>query len=97
MEKENEIIQGLASRVEKIMGLYQEVKKENEALLKQNDELKVKVDKKEKHLFEIEKKHENMVMAKTIASSDSEDTAEMKLKINGLVREIDKCIALLNV
>ncbi len=97
MEKENEIIQGLASRVEKIMGLYQEVKKENEALLKQNDELKVKIDKKEKHLFEIEKKHENMVMAKTIASSDSEDTAEMKLKINGLVREIDKCIALLNV
>jgi len=97
MEKENEIIQGLASRVEKIMGLYQEVKKENEALLKQNDELKVKIDKKEKHLFEIEKKHENMVMAKSIASSDSEDTAEMKLKINGLVREIDKCIALLNV
>ncbi len=97
MEKEKEIMEGLAGRVEKVMELYQKIKKENDALLKQNEELKVKIDNKENHLLEIEKKYENVMMAKSLGSSDSEDKSEMKLKINGLVREIDKCIALLNV
>ncbi len=97
MDNKNEIISGLSTRVERIMGLYQEVKKENEALVKQNDELKVKIDKKDKHLSEIEEKYEHVKMAKSISASDNEDTKEMKLKINDLVREIDKCIALLNV
>jgi predicted nucleic acid-binding Zn-ribbon protein len=44
---------------------------------------------------ELKKENERLRLAKTIVGKVS-DKAEMKYKVNEMVREIDKCIALLN-
>jgi hypothetical protein len=43
----------------------------------------------------LEKNYDRVKLAKTLVSSTG-DKAEMKFRVNELVREIDKCIALLN-
>jgi len=46
-------------------------------------------------ITDTELKFDNLKLAKVIASSD-ESTHDAKIKVNRIVREIDKCIALLN-
>jgi hypothetical protein len=50
----------------------------------------------ESKLADLEKKHENLKMAKVLSSVPGEDVHETKIQVNRIVREIDKCIALLN-
>ena len=50
----------------------------------------------ENKLDELEKKYENLKIAKVLSSVPGEDVHETKLQVNRIVREIDKCIALLN-
>ncbi|MCH2215498.1 MAG: hypothetical protein MK086_10035 [Flavobacteriales bacterium] len=47
------------------------------------------------HYQSLEKENSRLKLAKSLVSTSS-DKAEMKFKVNEMVREIDKCIALLN-
>ena len=74
----------------------------NSSLKEQNIELETKVSELKNTLKQQKSEIENfngkvkmLKMAKSL-SGDSEKNTEMKLKINELVREIDKCISLLN-
>ncbi|MDX8553356.1 hypothetical protein MK851_06905 [Tenacibaculum sp. 1B UA] len=71
------------------------MKEENKVLLQNNAELQVLLQEKERQLKEQQKQFNLLKVAKTIEGSN-ENTRETKLKINALVREIDKCITLLN-
>ncbi|MDP2541426.1 hypothetical protein [Tenacibaculum discolor] len=71
------------------------MKEENKVLLQNNAELQVLLQEKERQLEEQQKQFNLLKVAKTIEGSN-ENTRETKLKINALVREIDKCITLLN-
>ena len=74
----------------------------NSSLKEQNMQLETKVSELKNTLeqrnAEIENFNEKVKMLKMAKSlsGDSEKNTEMKLKINELVREIDKCISLLN-
>jgi predicted RNase H-like nuclease (RuvC/YqgF family) len=88
-------ITSLHSKVEKLIILNKKngddvkrFKEENEAL---RDELKQSTKKK----LELEEKVKILSLAKSL-SNDEIGKNELKLKINELVREIDKCIALTN-
>lgn len=63
------------------------IKEENEILIRKNEHL-------EKKIIEIEEENRMLLIGKTVVKT--EGTIETKQKINELVREIDKCIALLN-
>ena len=71
----------------------------NSSLKEQKIQLETKVSELkntlEQQKAEIENFNEKVKMAKSLGG-DSEKNTEMKLKINELVREIDKCISLLN-
>ena len=66
---------------------------------KELEELKLKVEELNSTIFsqknEIEKLIEKNKILR-IAGGSSEDKREIKLKINEIVREVDKCIAQLN-
>jgi phage shock protein A len=49
----------------------------------------------EKKLTDTEEKYNNIKLAKTIISVE-DNAHDAKIKMNRIVREIDKCIALLN-
>lgn len=93
---ENEVIvNSLEIKVNKLISLHNKLKSDNQRLLSENDELRSSIKLKENELKDLQSRYEHMKLAKLLVSG-SEDSHEAKLKVNRIVREIDKCIALLN-
>lgn len=94
--KSDEIFSGLRQRIRTIISLYEEQKSNAAVLLKKNNELGERVEMLESKLDEINTKYETLKIAKVLSSVPGEDVHETKIQVNRIVREIDKCIALLN-
>ncbi len=90
-----EVIHLLELKLKDVLTKYEFLKKENEVLLQQNGELHYLLEEKEQQLVNQKKQFDTLKVAKTIEGSN-EDSRNTKLKINALIREIDKCITLLN-
>lgn len=67
---------------------------ENKKLREKNSQLETLVEQKTKEIKGLKEKNEVIRIAKTLESG--EKSTDAKKKINELVREIDKCITLLN-
>jgi len=90
-----EAIHLLEVKLKELLSRYEFLKEENEILLQQNGKLQILLSEKEQHIDDQRKQFELLKVAKTMEGSN-EDTRNTKLKINALIREIDKCITLLN-
>ena len=84
----------LRSRVNTLIELHETAKNQIVRLEDENQQLKKELNQKEEELAGCREKLSTMELAKGIASAES--THDAKIKINRIVREIDKCIALLN-
>jgi len=82
------------NKVEKLGSRYAEASKENEQLLSEIAQLKSQLRQKDNEISDLLEKQNLIKMAKALPSDESRK--DVKLKINDMVREIDKCIALLN-
>lgn len=71
------------------------LKEQNDLLLGENEGLRKKYAEAKTELQDLSEKHRILKLAKSVAGSD-EKTLDIKHKINDFVREIDKCIAILN-
>ena len=89
------IIENIDLKINQLINLYNQAKIDNLNLQKDNEMLKVLIEKKENNLKELEEKIKLMNISKSVDSSQG-DVKATRLKINEYVREIDKCIALLN-
>ena len=94
--RSEEIFASLRQRIKSIVSLYENQKSKNNALHDKNLELTERVNLLEQKLEELDKKYENLKIAKVLSSVPGEGIHETKLQVNKIVREIDKCIALLN-
>jgi len=95
IEDKNEIINNLKQKVYKIISLYNETIEKNYNLEKKNKELLIQLNNNKNELKELQEKYNLLKMAKTV-SANVKDVNDTKNKINRIVREVDKCIALLN-
>ena len=75
--------------------MYEAQKNQNILLLNENEILNQKNQEKDKRIIVLENELMQLKIAKALIGSE-EDSHEAKQKINRIVREIDKCIALLN-
>ena len=82
MNKANKLVE----KHEQLLGKYQTLNAEVE-------ELKIELKEKNQQLLALNDKNKLLKLAKNV---DGESTKEVKLKINEMVREIDKCIAQIN-
>jgi len=89
------VVNEVKSNIEKLIGLREGLKREKIALLEANRLLEKTVEEQQSEIKELHGTIEMLKMAKSIAVADGNST-NAKLKINELVREIDKCIAQLN-
>ncbi len=89
------IVDGLEVKIKKLISLYNKAKQEQEAVVNKNEKLKNKLAEMQEIINELEKKNKLIKMSKVVSSS-KQDNKETKQKINEYVREIDKCIGLLN-
>lgn len=95
MEQNINALDRLKKSVQELMNRYQQLEDINSELSKTVTDLNNQISVKEKEIEEINDKYKVLKMAKSLEGSSSENK-EVKLKINEMVREIDKCIALLN-
>jgi hypothetical protein len=93
--EQHDLIIKLREQVRALIAKYEHQKKEKQLLFDENSELKHKLSVKEKECESINKKYDTLKLAKVFTGEDGE-THEAKVKVNKIVREIDKCIALLN-
>lgn len=95
MEEPDDILNSLKERTKQIMVLCDGLKEEKDSLLTTNRELMQKVAQHEKEIDNIKTRFNTLKIAKTVSGTDN-DVHETKLRVTKIVREIDKCIALLN-
>jgi uncharacterized coiled-coil DUF342 family protein len=87
------LVANLRRKAEKLVEKHQVVMEQNKQLSNEVLELKEELNKRNQQLSEMENKIKVLKISKSV---DSESTKDVKLKINEMVREIDKCIAQIN-
>ena len=90
-----EILGGIKEKIQSVKVLLQEQKDQNQELKEKYEELQQMVQQKQSQITELEEKNQKLTLVKSIMA-DSEDANDARIRINRIVREIDKCIALLN-
>ncbi len=90
------LITNLENKVEKLVDIHKHNSKEVLILKQTNNDYKQIIDKQKQTIKDLEEKHKILKLTKSISGNNNEHTHVLKLKINELIREIDKCVALLN-
>jgi cell shape-determining protein MreC len=89
------LINGLNGKIRQLLLVYERTKTERNTLREELAERNAKINELLMSIRELEEKNKKLQLADAFKVS-SEDTREAKLKIGRIVREIDKCMALLN-
>lgn len=94
-EDDRKLLIGFEGRLRHFIYLYDELKKENLSLRQLLSEKEAEIDRLNNRIKELEDMYANLKSARIISINDNElkDTRQRLMK---LVREVDKCIALLN-
>jgi hypothetical protein len=95
MIEQETIVTSLEVKIRKLVSLLEHLKVENSKLLNEKDELQSVVSLKDTEIKDLMSKYEHLKLARLLVTGN-EDVHSAKLKVNKIVREIDKCIALLN-
>jgi predicted nucleic acid-binding Zn-ribbon protein len=85
----------LNRRIDELINNYNNLKSEYENLKTGDEALKAILQEREAEMKELEKKYDRIKLTGALLG-DGENAIEAKRKITELVREIDKCIALLD-
>ena len=86
------IIEGLDSKVRKLVIKYNESKEAIKKLQEECDLLQEKLTYEKVQNKQLSEKNKVLKLAKALSGNEEKST-DVKLKINELIREIDKCIA----
>ena len=90
-----DIINNIEVKLGKFIAKHQQLNKEKLVLEQENNDLSDELKKKEDEILTLQDKIKFMNISKS-AEASKEEVKASRLKINEYVREIDKCIALLN-
>ena len=91
----NNTLSSIELKVSKLVESYTELKKIKSDLDAEKNQLFEKLNAKEIEIASLQEKIKLINISKTVDVS-SDDIKNTRMKINSYVREIDKCIALLN-
>jgi wobble nucleotide-excising tRNase len=85
----------LNRKIDDLLKVYTILKEENKNLKSLNESLKNMIQEREAEMKELEKRYDRIKLSGAILG-EGENAIEAKRRINELMREIDKCIALLD-
>lgn len=89
------LINELKEKIGTLKSLYNTVSQEKESLLKEKNELTQKIEEQTNIIADLDRKYKSLQLAKAVSSPEGNNIAAQE-KIDDLVKEIDKCIALIN-
>jgi chromosome segregation ATPase len=85
----------LNRKLDELLSRFNNLKSELADIRRVNEELKLALQERDSRIKELELKYERIRISGALLG-ESENSLEAKRKINDLVREIDRCVALLN-
>jgi predicted RNase H-like nuclease (RuvC/YqgF family) len=88
-------IKPLKSKVDKLLRSYRGLSEKSRRLEESNKSLMEELSNAKKKISELEEKIKVEKMALAF-SGDDQNTRELKLKINEYIKDIDRCLALIN-
>ena len=88
------VIENFESKLNRLMGAYTQLSQENLVLRNQLNHQSVELDEVRKQYATLQESYSELKLAKII-SIDETDLGETKKRLSQLVREVDRCIALL--
>ena len=94
MNDEITLISGIEYKVRKLLEIKEKNKNKINVLTDQNNDLKEQIEDQKLYINKLKEQIEKIKLAKSLENSDG--SIEAETKINEIVREIDKCIGLLN-
>ncbi len=89
------LVDKLEDKISKLVDRYRHLKNEVSVLTTKNEKLSNDLLEAKNKMLVLEENYNTLKVSKVLETTGS-DINGTKLKINELVREIDKCIALLN-
>jgi phage shock protein A len=94
-DQEKILLTNFELKVKQVIAQVDVLKQEKLALLEKVKNMEESVNQLRKENMVLEQKYQNLKLAKLFVAPD-DGTKDAKSKIQNIVREIDKCIALLN-
>jgi len=85
----------LNRKLDELLKRFKEVRTENSELRLKNEKLTISLEQEKEKIKELETKYERVKLTGALLGEGG-SAVEAKKKINELVREIDRCVALLN-
>lgn len=85
----------LNKNISKLLDEYNSLKSGHDGLQKELNELSLRMQHRESEFEELKRSYERVKLTGALLG-EGENAREAKRKLNELVREIDRCIALLN-
>ena len=89
------IISSLEIKINKLLSSFNNLKLVNDELKNEKSRLSLELDDQSRQINSLNDKIKIMSISKSVDVSKN-DVKETRLKINEYIREVDKCIALLN-
>ncbi|MEI8272606.1 MAG: hypothetical protein WCG08_08275 [Paludibacter sp.] len=93
--KYEELIHAFETKLRKLISEYKSLQEQNSLLTTELDRKQTDLMKAHQEILELRKNYDHLRLANNLSGSEAEK-AESKKKIAGMVREIDKCLALLD-
>lgn len=92
--KVKNLIADIQTKLNRLLKEREDLLASVESMKGENDRLKTTLAERDRSIEALKDKNKTQAIAKSL--EDSADRTSAKLKINELVREIDKCVALIN-
>jgi hypothetical protein len=87
----------IEAKLKKLITLHAASKAKNVALEAEKQELTLKIRQHEEQIRQLDEVNSALKLAKALQNdSKDENNAGLKIKMNEMIRDIDKCLALLN-
>ncbi len=96
MDQYNEKLNQIQKKAQQLASAHVEIKEKYTSLKRENAELLNLLKEQGLQLDEMESKLKVLKVAKQLGASPDDDKNDLKKKINEYIKEIDKCVALLN-
>lgn len=93
---DEQLIQRLKDNVADLVSRYETMQARNAELTSRLSAYESSIDEKDKTIKELKERLDNLQLTMAFDGSSPADRAESKKKIAHLMKEIDKCISLLN-
>lgn len=100
MSQENNLQEGklleIKEQVQHVIYLHEDLKAEKQELIKKNKLQAEMIEEQQKLINDLQEQNKILKLARMISGGNDQNSRDIKLRINQMIREIDKSIALLN-